>query len=54
MKTTNQIVNEIVENGRATNNEELENEFIFEATEAGFSDDEIADALNSEWFPWMK
>jgi len=48
------IVSEIVENGRAVNNTELENEFEFSASEAGYGDDEIKEALESPWFPWMK
>lgn len=51
---TAKIVSEIVENGRAANNDELRNEFEFEASEQGFNDDEIQEAMNSPWFPWMK
>jgi hypothetical protein len=51
---TTEIVTSIIENGRAANNDELRNEFEFEASEKGFSDAEIQEALSSEWFPWMK
>mgnify|MGYP006921388727 FL=1 len=51
---TTKIVASIIENGRAANNDELRNEFEFEASEKGFSDAEIQEALSSEWFPWMK
>ena len=51
---TTKIVTSIIENGRAANNDELRSEFEFEASEKGFSDDEIQEALSSEWFPWMK
>lgn len=51
--TVHQIVSRIVENGRASTNEELENQFEFDANEAGYSDDEIKNALASKWFPWI-
>jgi hypothetical protein len=51
---TTKIVKSIIENGRAANNDELQNEFEFEASEKGFNDDEIKAALESPWFPWMK
>lgn len=52
--TINQIVIDIIENGRAANNTELENEFEFSASEAGYIEDEIKEALKSPWFPWFK
>lgn len=53
-QTTATIVTRIINDGRAANNEELINEFEFDAAEAGMTDSEIEDALNSNWFPWMK
>lgn len=50
----NEIAQKIIENGRATNNEELENEFEFEAAEQGWAEEEISEALLSPWFPWFK
>lgn len=47
------IVARIVENGRAANNEELKNEFEFDASNAGFNNEEIEDVLKSPWFPWI-
>lgn len=54
MKTTNQIAEEIISNGNAATNTELENEFEFAASEEGYSDDEIKAAIASPWFPKMK
>ena len=44
---------EIIANGRAATNTELENEFEFAASEAGYSDEEINEAFKSPWFPWF-
>jgi hypothetical protein len=46
-----EIVNEIVENGRASTQEALENEFEFEASEQGWTDEKIKAAIDSPWFP---
>lgn len=50
---TNEIIKTITENGRLTTGtqEELENEFEFEASEQGLSDSEIQEAIVSGWFP---
>ena len=52
-KTTDEIILRIIEDGLVENNTELENEFVFAATEAGCSDEEIRDAMASPWFPWF-
>lgn len=50
------IATDVVEWGRVESgtNEELQNEFEFEAQEQGFSREEIKAAIESPWFPWMK
>jgi len=45
------LVTEIMENGRANSQEELENEFEFLATEREWTEEEIRAALGSDWFP---
>lgn len=45
-----EIVRDIIENGRAANQTELENEFEFSASEAGWTDEEIQAAIESPWF----
>ena len=51
--TMAEIVERIVANGAAATNEELEIQFEFYATEDGWTDQEIQEALNSPWFPWF-
>lgn len=51
MKDFAPIVKRIMENGIAKTNQELQNQFEFFAGEAGWSDEEIQQALNSPWFP---
>lgn len=46
-----EIIKTITENGRATTQEELINEFEFEAQEQGWTDEEIKIAIGSDWFP---
>lgn len=53
-KTMNEIATRIIENGTAATNEELENQFEYAASEDGWTDDKIKDALVSPWFPWLK
>jgi hypothetical protein len=51
-----EILEEIFDNGRVTSSssqEELINEFEFSATENGWSDEEIKNAISSEWFPQL-
>jgi hypothetical protein len=50
------IVTDVVEWGRVESgtNEELQNEFEFEAQEQGFGREEIKAAVKSSWFPWFK
>ena len=52
--TQEEIVQEIVENGRATDQTELENEFSFTASEDGWSDEKIREAIDSPWFPTIE
>ena len=54
MKTTNEIVTRIIENGSASTNEELENQFDFAADEEGYTDEQIEAAKKNPWFPWIK
>lgn len=53
-KTATEIAQEIMENGLATTQEELENQFEYFAREAGWSDEEIKAAIESPWFPRIK
>ena len=46
-----QIVNTVMENGRAASQKELVIEFEFEATEQGWEEEEIEAAIKSPWFP---
>ena len=50
-KSMSEIVQEIIENGRASSQEELVVEFEFEAAEQNWSEDEIREAINNPWFP---
>lgn len=45
------IIRDVMENGRAATQSELENEFEFAASEAGWTDEEIKAAIASPWFP---
>ena len=49
--TGKEIVQEVMENGRAVDQTELENEFLFTASEDGWTDEEIQEAIESPWFP---
>ncbi len=46
-----EIVRTVMDNGRAASQEELEAEFDFEASEQGWTDEEIKKAVDSPWFP---
>lgn len=50
-KTMPQIVRQLIENGRASTQEELIAEFEFEASEKNWSIEEIRAAIKSPWFP---
>lgn len=52
--TMTEIVEKIVADGGAKNNEELEVQFEFFATEDNWTDQEIQEALSSPWFPWFR
>ena len=45
------VARTVMENGRAANQAELKNEFEFEASEQGWTDEEIQEAINSPFFP---
>lgn len=44
------IIQDVIENGRAADQTELENEFEFAASEEGWTDEEIQTAVASPWF----
>lgn len=45
-----EIVRDVMDNGRAATQAELENEFEFAASEAGWTEEEIQAAIQSPWF----
>jgi len=51
MKDFAKIVSTVIDNGLAATQVELENEFEFEATQQGWTDEEIKEAIDSPWFP---
>jgi hypothetical protein len=46
-----ELVREVMDNGRAADQTELESEFEFAATDAGWTNEEIQQAIASPWFP---
>lgn len=46
-----EIIRTVNDNGRASNQEEFENEFEFEATEQGWTPEQVKEAIDSPWFP---
>lgn len=54
MKPIREILESIFSNGRVSQDAgwaEIENEFDFEASEQGWTDQEIKEAISSDWFP---